>query len=48
MSVFILSTLILTTHGYPLAESLFEFASSVSTVGLSVGIVSPDAPVTAL
>jgi trk system potassium uptake protein TrkH len=48
MSVFILGTLILTAHGYPLAESLFEFASSVSTVGLSVGIVSPDAPATAL
>jgi trk system potassium uptake protein TrkH len=31
-------------HGHPLADSLFEFASSVGTVGLSVGITAPSAP----
>jgi trk system potassium uptake protein TrkH len=35
---------ILAAHGYTLSESLFEFASAVGTVGLSVGITGPDAP----
>ncbi len=35
---------ILLLHGYPLKDSMFEFASSLGTVGLSVGITSPDAP----
>ena len=34
----------LTAYGYSLQDSLFEFISSLSTVGLSVGITSPDAP----
>ncbi|WZL72024.1 TrkH family potassium uptake protein [Clostridiaceae bacterium 35-E11] len=35
---------ILLLHGYPLRDSMFEFASSLGTVGLSVGVTSPDAP----
>lgn len=35
---------ILLLNGYPLKDSMFEFASSLGTVGLSVGITSPDAP----
>jgi trk system potassium uptake protein TrkH len=35
-------------HGYGLQESLFEFASSLGTVGLSVGLTSIDAPVLVL
>jgi trk system potassium uptake protein TrkH len=35
---------IIMAHGYPLKESLFEFASSVGTVGLSVGITSSSVP----
>lgn len=35
---------ILLLHGYTLRDSMFEFASSLGTVGLSVGITSPDAP----
>jgi trk system potassium uptake protein TrkH len=35
---------ILAAHGYPLADSLFEFASSLSTVGVSVGVTSAGAP----
>ncbi|MGB7339979.1 MAG: potassium transporter TrkG [Phototrophicaceae bacterium] len=31
-------------YGYDMKSSLFEFASSLSTVGLSVGITSADAP----
>lgn len=39
-----LGTLILTFHGYSLQDSLFEFASALGTVGLSVGITMPDTP----
>lgn len=35
-------------HGYSLEESLFETASAMSTVGLSVGVTAPDAPSTLL
>ncbi|HSH51964.1 MAG TPA: potassium transporter TrkG, partial [Bacteroidales bacterium] len=35
---------ILLLNGYPLKDSMFEFASSLGTVGLSVGITSPHAP----
>jgi len=35
---------ILAAHGYGLKESLFEYASAVGTVGLSVGVTSPSAP----
>ncbi|MFN2241947.1 MAG: potassium transporter TrkG, partial [Anaerolineae bacterium] len=35
---------IIAAYGYPLQDSLFEFASALSTVGISVGITSPDAP----
>jgi trk system potassium uptake protein TrkH len=37
-------TLILTGHGYSLQDSLFEFASAIGTVGLSVGVTAIDAP----
>ena len=39
-----MGTGILAAHGYGLEESLFEFASSLSTVGLSVGVTAADAP----
>ncbi|MGE4554123.1 MAG: TrkH family potassium uptake protein [Desulfovibrionaceae bacterium] len=35
---------ILAAHGYPLDQSLFEFASAQGTVGLSLGITSAAAP----
>ncbi|MEC4984858.1 MAG: potassium transporter TrkG [Oscillatoria sp. PMC 1068.18] len=31
-------------YGYSLSESLFEYASTLSTVGLSVGVTAADAP----
>jgi len=37
-------TAIMTAHGYGVGESLFEYASTLGTVGLSVGITAPDAP----
>jgi trk system potassium uptake protein TrkH len=39
-----LGTGILTAHGYGFKESLFEYASALGTVGLSVGITSNSAP----
>ena len=36
---------IITAYGYSLPESLFEYASVLSTVGLSVGVTSANAPV---
>lgn len=35
---------VLTINGYSLRDSMFEFASAMSTVGLSMGITSPNAP----
>lgn len=35
---------ILAAHGYGLRESLFEFASALGTVGLSIGVTTPSAP----
>ncbi len=37
-------TTILAAYGYGLRESLFEFASALGTVGLSVGVTAPTAP----
>ncbi len=42
--VLTIGTGVLTAYGYSLQDSLFEFISSLSTVGLSVGITSSDAP----
>lgn len=44
MITYFIGVVIFLFHGYPLRDSMFEFASSLSTVGLSVGITSPDAP----
>lgn len=41
---FILGCLIISSYGYSLRDSFFEFASSQSTVGLSVGITNYNAP----
>jgi trk system potassium uptake protein TrkH len=35
---------LLAAYGYPLQDSLFEFASALSTVGVSVGITNATAP----
>jgi len=41
---FVAGSAILAAHGFGLKESLFEFASSLGTVGLSIGLTSPTAP----
>ncbi|UNC92253.1 TrkH family potassium uptake protein [Candidatus Contubernalis alkaliaceticus] len=41
---YFLGVLIFVASGYPLGDSMFELASSLGTVGLSVGIVSSQAP----
>ena len=42
--VFTIGVVITTTYGYSIPESLFEYASTLSTVGLSIGVTSADAP----
>jgi trk system potassium uptake protein TrkH len=42
--VFLASAGLIAAYGYPLRHSLFESASALSTVGISVGITAPDAP----
>jgi trk system potassium uptake protein TrkH len=42
--VFLVGSGVLTAYGYPLQDSLFEFASALGTVGISVGITAPNAP----
>lgn len=44
VSSFAAGVLMLCAYGYPLRESLFEFASAIGTVGLSVGVTSATAP----
>ena len=44
LSVFVSGALILSGCGFSLKEGLFEFASTVGTVGLSVGVTGADAP----
>ncbi|MEL7435231.1 MAG: potassium transporter TrkG, partial [Chloroflexota bacterium] len=49
ISLFFILALIILFHGdYTVAQALFETASTISTVGLSVGVTSADAPATLL
>lgn len=42
--ILLIGTLIITSYGYTFQDSIFEFASALSTVGLSTGIIGYDAP----
>ena len=42
--VFFVGVIITAAYGNSLPDSLFEYASSLSTVGLSIGVTSADAP----
>jgi len=42
--IFLIGVIITAAYGNPLPDSLFEYASSLSTVGLSIGVTSADAP----
>jgi trk system potassium uptake protein TrkH len=44
LAVFLLGSGVIAAHGYSLEDSLFEFASALGTVGVSVGVTAPDAP----
>jgi trk system potassium uptake protein len=46
--IYLIGCGILTANGYTLPESLFEYASALSTVGLSVGVTNPNAPISVL
>lgn len=40
----LVGTLVIQSYGYPFQDALFEFASSLSTVGLSTGIIGKGTP----
>ncbi|MBU0995183.1 MAG: TrkH family potassium uptake protein [Proteobacteria bacterium] len=44
LSTYVIGVMLLCAYGYSLGDSLFEFASALSTVGLSVGVTSPQMP----
>ena len=46
--ILITGTSILAYHGFSFQDSLFEFTSALSTVGISIGVTSPNAPVVVL
>ncbi len=48
LASYVMGVMILCACGYSLSDSLFEFASAIGTVGLSVGITSADMPDMAL
>ncbi len=44
MLLFVLGSGIIAAYGYKLNEAMFEFASALSTVGISCGVTTPSAP----
>ncbi|AOT69043.1 TrkH family potassium uptake protein [Geosporobacter ferrireducens] len=44
MITYAAGVLVMLAHGYSLQDSMFEYASTLGTVGLSVGITAPDLP----
>jgi trk system potassium uptake protein TrkH len=44
LAVLLVGSGLIAAHGYSLQDSLFEFASALGTVGISVGVTAPDAP----
>jgi len=48
LSTYLVGAAVLAANGYGVKESLFEFASTLGTVGLSVGVTGPDTPSTVL
>ncbi|GAB4546311.1 MAG: TrkH family potassium uptake protein [Pleurocapsa sp.] len=45
LGIYLAGSGIIAAYGYSLPESLFEYASALGTVGLSVGVTTPDAPI---
>jgi trk system potassium uptake protein TrkH len=48
LTTYVTGVILLCAYGFSLGDSLFEFASALGTVGLSVGVTSPDMPDIAL
>ena len=48
LGIYLTGSAVIAAYGYSLPESLFEYASALSTVGLSVGVTAPDAPIALL
>jgi trk system potassium uptake protein TrkH len=48
LATFFTGAMILCACGYPVRDSIFEFASAIGTVGLSVGVTSASMPTPAL
>lgn len=48
LALYAMGTLILCGCGFPLKESLFEFASAIGTVGITIGVTTADMPDAAL
>lgn len=44
LATYVVGAAVLTAHGVSLKDSLFEFASALGTVGLSVGVTSANSP----
>ncbi len=44
IGVFLTGSLVMVAFGYDIDESLFEFASTLGGVGMSVGVTAPDMP----
>jgi trk system potassium uptake protein TrkH len=44
LATWLIGAALLTAYGYEVQDSLFEFASAIGTVGLSLGVTAPDAP----
>ncbi|MFN2291335.1 MAG: TrkH family potassium uptake protein [Anaerolineae bacterium] len=44
LSILVAGVAVLTAHGYPLPDSIFEYTSALSTVGVSIGITAANAP----
>lgn len=44
IGVWVVGSAVIAAHGYSLKESVFEFASALGTVGLSLGVTAADAP----
>ncbi|MCB9137656.1 MAG: TrkH family potassium uptake protein [Caldilineaceae bacterium] len=44
LAAFFVGSAMIAAHGFTVEESLFEFASSIGTIGISVGVTSADLP----
>jgi trk system potassium uptake protein TrkH len=44
LTLFVVGSAVLAAHGYGLMESFFEFASSIGTVGITIGVTLPGSP----